>query len=261
MANLAKYTQLIATITARNSPPGPATDCNWSTDSTMIHLALRGLFYQGPCGQERLGTAGALVGGGLGTVSSITSNPAFAANPVGAAVSIGSGIVGSVLSIFTAHHVAAVRTEQSTICAVSDAANQGIPQIDAAVASGQISAAEGIDAMSQLVQQLKNALSQISGVGSPGHPCNAGCCFQHILDCHLDFAQYYYVDISPMPTLNRPGQLNYDSPANSLKMQIDNAVPPGGSPTALNTGMIGISWGWLVALAVAAFLVYKVAVK
>lgn len=109
---------------------------------------------------------------------------ALSAIPViGAVASVISDIVG----IFGAHHAQAVAEEQATNCAVAFGFNKWIPQYDAAVANGSMSAAAALSAVTQIIQsQLIPALGPVIS----GH--NIGWGERQILMAHLAFRQAWY---------------------------------------------------------------------
>lgn len=257
MWNFSKYGQLWQVIASRHTPPGPSGDCGWNAANVALHLEKRGIVYQGQCGQENTLNQGQALAESAGMA--IAQGAQNIPGP-GTVVGAGVGIVTQIFSALTMHHAQAVKMEQSTICEMVSAANQAIPQLDNAVVSGQITAAQGIAAMGQLVAQLKQIIAPVSGVGSPGHPCNAGCCYGYVLDCHQDFAQYFYVDISPMPTITNPSQPNSLAPASSLDALLKNIFPNPGSPTTANSAT-GTSGGLvlILLLVIGAALVWRFA--
>lgn len=269
-----RYQTLWQTITSRNVPVPGKTDCSWFPEDIGSHLCARGILYYrnsvGDCGKPVvIGSSAAqkafsILPNAVGEAAGISSLIAGAT----AGISVGLGVatagigllLAPIMGIF-AHHQQAVANEQSTICQVATAANQAIPQLDSLVISGQITAQQGIDGMRQLIDQLKSGLAPISGRGDSNHPCNAGCCYQAILECHADFAQTFYKDISPMGSLPAPGQVNTTSQASALQARIDNMIPPPGSPNYYASGIVPFPWTTVLLFAIAGLLLYKLAVK
>jgi len=217
------YENLWPLIALRHTPPGPATDCaipTWGAAWVKQLCVARSVYYKGTCaGQAAAQSAGqAAQITGVASQAGVTAVDMIAKGSsaipiVGAAVGIVDSIVGAIL----AHHVQAVANEQQAECAVLQITAQGIPTIDKAVYTGQLTAQQGIDAHSRIVAQCKSILAPVSGAGSGGHPCNAGCCFGYWLDCLQDFAETYYVDLAPHPTATTaPGGTNV---INSLSSQ------------------------------------------
>jgi hypothetical protein len=238
------YESLWPIIAAKNIPPGPPTDCvakgdTWGASSVKAVVVSRGIPYSGSCtGQEALRSAqqtGMIAGGASQTAISLASHFAQAGSSLASAIPIVGSIVSAFTSIFssiTQHHATAVANEQQAACEISQLAGQTIPQIDAAVRSGQITAQQGIDLMDKLVAQCKEILVPVTGAGSGGHPCNAGCCYQHQLDCHADFARSYYMDISPITAAaTPPATYAPAAPASTGAAIADALFPPPGSPT------------------------------
>lgn len=187
---------------------------------------------------------------GLGTVAGIGAGGFAAAGTLASAIlgpaTLGIGLlIGPLLGIIE-HHAQAVATEDSTICGVANAVNQVIPQIDTAVASGTITAQQGISAMQSLVAQMSTALNKIAGPGDATHPCNAGCVWISLLKTHLDFAGQFYMDLSPLIPPAAPGAYTPQAAsAGVIAAQVDNnpnqATPmyagsPSASPNAPGTG-------------------------
>jgi hypothetical protein len=242
------YLPLWPALMMRNAPAGAgAHDCGYDVDPSFIaaHIVYRGILYYkkvpGDCGQataldtpigQNVLKFGSL---GLGTVAagSTLALGATAGLSVGlGAATAGVGLLALPIMAIFQHHSQAVANEQGTICAVSVSANQAIPQIDAMVRSGQATAAQGIEIMAQLVAQLKAGLDPVSGQGSSGHPCNAGCCYHAALDAHLDFVKTYYPDISPLTgrIATAPGSYSGTGQASTQAALVDSASPPSGSP-------------------------------
>jgi hypothetical protein len=189
------YAQVYKTI-ATNETPDKAPQ----GDAELIEACLRyrGILYfkktPGDCGTASSGISTAKLESLAG--QTITQS--------------GIPIVGSILSLFGsfgAHHAQAVATEQATICQVAANANQGIPQLDAMVRSGQISAQDGIMYMGQAMQKLLEMLATIQ------KDCNAACVYASVVRAHADFAKIYYPDIGQT---TGAGQLSSASSLSSL---------------------------------------------
>lgn len=131
------------------------------------------------------GQAASGVIGGLG-VAGVLSGPATLG--IGTAVSLA---VAGISQIFS-HHAQAVADEQGTICSVVNYFNPICKQIDAAVASGQISPDQGVVYMKQVCLQAINGLQTIY------NKCNAACYYQSYLRAHADFVSSFYPYLSPI---------------------------------------------------------------
>lgn len=257
---IAKYASLWPILQSKYAGSGPLTDCGNTAQNFAGGISSRQLYYGGTCGPS--GPSGGLIASG---VAGQAGGALAAFGKAGSAVPVVGSIVESLASVFSAitqHHTQAVANEQQTICYVVQQFNQYLPQIDNAVASGQISAQQGIDAVTQLCSTLKQALAPVSGVGRSGHPCNAGCCFGLELDAHAEFVQHFYPDLSP----------NYSAPAPSAPNSNSyiGPVQTGGGTSALVLSMApagivpdgNVSFGWgsiaiFVALLLGLFLLIR----
>jgi hypothetical protein len=203
------YEALWPVIALRHTPPGPSGDCvaprgtPWSGAWVKQLCVARNVYYAGTCSPEStqsvLNSAGittkvvSTAGQAGVTVGSMVAAGATAIPIIGLAV----GAISSIIGAIVAHHAQAVVNEQQAECSVVAICQGAIPTIDQAVYSGQITAQQGIAAHQQVVTQCKAILAPVTGAGSGGHPCNAGCCFGYWLDCLQDFATTYYVDLAP----------------------------------------------------------------
>jgi hypothetical protein len=290
------YESLWPLIALQTMPPGPPTDCGiptWGGPWIKTVCLLRSIYYKGPCTAQAIqsigigaSNAGAElnIGGqaaAIGTKTALTTTGMIAAGSAAIPV-IGLGIsaITSLIGAIFAHHAQAVQNEQEAECQVLQLTQQAIPQIDQAVFSGQITAAQGIALHLQVVNQAKSIEAPVSGQGSGGHPCNAGCCISHQLDALQAFAQVYYQDLSPASqqpktTAAAPGSVptqggTVSSPSSSLSSQqvaasvapvtnapsspspayqasvtqavAQSAAPPPGSPTTSTSTDAWIGW-------------------
>jgi hypothetical protein len=260
-----KGSNLFTTIVNRNNPAvGDQNATGWWYESVIAHIVARGLLYissvsGNACGggvpRPASGTAAAGVGAvgslgrvGIASVGMVSSIGGPASLGFAAAGSIAGDVLGFAtlglglaigpLMALIQHHGQAVQNEDNTICSVATSANQIIPQIDQAVATGSITAAQGIQAMASLVQQLNVQLNTVSGAGSSGHPCNAGCVYQAVLKTHLDFVTTsFYADISPMTQKQLPVAPGTYAP-NSASAPIVQALAKTPIPSSQVTGAI-----------------------
>lgn len=147
------------------------------------NLRYRGIIY----GKQHVGDCGTPVRTGVSgrqaAVSAIGGAAAFDPEPFSKTA---LSIVDSIAGIFTAHHAQAVKTEQQTICDVALKLNSIIPQLDAMVVNGQITAQDGIGKMDQATQ------AAIQELGSIKKDCNAACVFTSVCQAHADFARTVY---------------------------------------------------------------------
>jgi hypothetical protein len=124
---------------------------------------------QGANDLKLVGSAGSLA---LTTASSAQVG-LIAAGPATLGISIAiAGIVG-IFSTIMAHHAAAVKKEQNVLCSAVPAANNYLQIIAQAVAAGQATPAQGIQALQSLSSNFDSAVSSIRKMG--GSSCNAAC--------------------------------------------------------------------------------------
>jgi hypothetical protein len=252
---IAKYANLWPILQSKYAGAGPLTDCGNTAANFANGISSRQLYYGGTCSGQS-GPSATMIGAGVaGQAGSLLSS----ATKLGSAVPVVGSIVESLASVFSAisaHHATAVANEQAAICYVVGQFNQYLPQIDNAVASGQITAQQGIDAVTQLCSALKQTLGPISGVGSGGHPCNAGCCFGLELDAHAEFVQHFYPDLSPIfhsPAPSAPNTNTLYGPVQSggTSGLVLSTAPVGIVPDS----NVGIGWGTIAVLIVGVFVV------
>ena len=188
-----------------------------------------GLGVQGVTFASSVGGASSLGFAAAGTVASVALST----------VTLGVGLVLGPLLALIQQHAQAVKAEDSGICSVKIAFDSTVPQIDLAVATGSVTAAQGYTAMQSLISSLIGALMPISGPGASGHPCNAGCEFQAMLKMHLDFSNQLYQDITTMkPLITVPGGVSIQpSQQAGITAQVANQIapPPGSAYIAQST--------------------------
>lgn len=254
-------------IASKTLPPGLKPNIGVLSDPTSWVYAIkrdavtRRVYYTGTCtGQEAIQSAqtGSFALGVSGqaadTAASMIAKGSNAIPIIGSAVSAFTSIISSIIQ----HHAIAVRNEQQAECAVAQITAETIPQIDAVVASGQLTAQQGIQAHAQMVSQCKQILAPVSGVGDASHPCNAGCVFGFALDGLQMFAEVYYMELTPLSTTApvAPATWSATPPNSTQKAFTDYAVPPSGSPVMLPDGSMavlapgsnptGFPWGFLL---------------
>jgi len=112
----------------------------------------------------------------LASIAATGAKLAPIAGPAAPAVVIGAAIVGLFGTIF-GHHAAAVKKEQNVLCTAVPAANNYLQLIQQAVASGQSTPQQGIDALNSLVADFTSAVGSILKGSSPAASgsCNAAC--------------------------------------------------------------------------------------
>jgi hypothetical protein len=102
---------------------------------------------------------------------------AFAAGPIVGGIVLAIGAIGEVFGAIFGHHAAAIKREQSILCAAVPAANQSLQIIDEAVQNGQASPQDAIAALDNVVTGFRQAVASIIKGSDPtsGGECNAAC--------------------------------------------------------------------------------------
>ena len=115
--------------------------------------------------------AGGIAGGSL-SASGISAGIAaggIAGTAAAAATGIGLALVPIMLFFgISAHHAAAVKLEQDTLCSVTYTYNQWADQIEAGLTSGQLTADQASAALDQIFAKLDSAMATIAKEGNAG---------------------------------------------------------------------------------------------
>lgn len=168
----------------------------------LLCLQHRALFYQkrkpGDCGQPQktgglsvlnIANAGANQANAL--IQSITKG--IGTVPVIGGLATGLFDLGTEIYSLISHPDQQILQERAVICPLSVQVTGYLQQIEQAVASGQLSPADGINAAQTVLEQAKQALGQISQ-----DPANTGRCYQAW--CTM-FENFY---VAFLPTLAKP---------------------------------------------------------
>jgi len=112
----------------------------------------------------------------LTTASGMALKFAALTGPAAPFVIAGAAIAGVFAFIF-GHHAAAIKKEQSILCAAVPAANQALEIIDQALQSGQVSPADAIAALNNLLSGFGQQVASIRHGNDPmaSGECNAAC--------------------------------------------------------------------------------------
>lgn len=150
-----------STMTTYAAQAGASSN-NWSMCLAMMFLYSRRMQYwkvtPGDCGSPGTAVLGSAyqiekgAGTGLATAAMVDPEP------------ISKGILAGVAAIFggfTAHHAAAVSSEQSTLCGVTNSFNYVLNQVEQGVMNGQITAVTGASILQQAFGQLQGNLNSI----------------------------------------------------------------------------------------------------
>jgi hypothetical protein len=114
-------------------------------------------------------------------------------DPVSQSVAAVSSFVSSILSVFGAHHAAAVQKEQATLNAAVPQVNQALDAIDQSYRLGQLGSAQVATYLEELYSQFVAGLATIA-IPTPfdpattiqRHSCNAGCTEERALRGIID---------------------------------------------------------------------------
>lgn len=244
--NVERWNSVIDAVVASTNPnQQPRFAVGWA-DVARVNLHDRVIDYSSTrqvdgCGApSKLGdskvTATRFAGVAAGSVSALTTGAAagtLAATAATAATGIGLLLL-PITAIFT-QHAMRVADEQKRACEVTLAVNQTIPAIDEAVASGTMSAEQGVGAVRSLAQNVRSIMESIK------KDCNLACGFIGYMDAHVAFAEQLYPTIAPLPIVAVPGGQAVTKAVGGLVAQAQQAV--GG-----RTNLLLIAGGGLILL-------------
>jgi hypothetical protein len=155
-----------------------------------------------------------------------------------------SALIGLFPMIF-GHHAAAVKKEQSVLCAAVPAANNYLQIIDQAVQSGQVTPQHGIDALNSLYNDFVSEVASIEHGTDPtsAGECNAACVHRTILHSIVLYKSSMYQDmiataassqvVMPMrPNVIAPAGTTTPSSYASFYSQPGAGAPPPASPAS-----------------------------
>jgi len=139
----------------------------------------------------------ALTGVNVAAMTSASVMAAVGGAAVLGAATLGIGAIIGLFPIFFGHHAAAVKKEQSVLCAATPAANNYLQVIDDAVRTGRATPQQGIDALSSLQADFE---TQVAGIRHGDNPmsqgeCNAACVIQSELRAVVLRKQSQYQDL------------------------------------------------------------------
>ena len=139
----------------------------------------------------------ALTGVNIAAMTSASVMAAVGGAAVLGAATLGIGAIIGLFPIFFGHHAAAVKKEQSVLCAATPAANNYLQVIDDAVRTGKATPQQGIDALSSLVTDFEAQVAAIRHGDNPMSPgeCNAACVIQSELRGVVLRKQSQYQDL------------------------------------------------------------------
>jgi hypothetical protein len=167
-----------------NPPASPNAGHNMATFDSIVSAAGSGQMsprYEDAasgCAGVSLGALKATIEKGAGTAGKLLLKlGAASGNPivlgVGAAAELASIVFGAIFG----HHAKAVAKERSILCAAVPAANQALQAVDQAVAAGNFTPQNGIDALSAMLGAFAQQVASIQHGSDPTSKgeCNAAC--------------------------------------------------------------------------------------
>lgn len=135
--------------------------------------------------------------------------PAFAAGPIVGGIVLAGAALAKVFGIIFGHHAAAVKKEQSVLCAAVPAANDSLAVIDQAVASGQYTPDQAAAALDAVVSGFEQATSSIRKGADPmaSGECNAACVWLSSLRTIVARKKSQLQDLRAQQAQSVPGQI------------------------------------------------------
>lgn len=169
-----------------NAPRSSSAGHNMATFNQMVAAAQAGQVVDASGGPAYVPGTGACAGASLlkptvantaGGIALSFVPAAFAAGPVVGAIVLAGAAIAKVFGFIFGHHAAAIRKEQSILCAAVPAANQSLQIIDQALSSGQVTPQQAMDAIDSLVSGFRSAVAPIIHGADPtvSGECNAAC--------------------------------------------------------------------------------------
>jgi hypothetical protein len=117
------------------------------------------------------------VTGTIGSLALKFAPQAFAAGPIVGGIVVAIGAISELFTVIFGHHAAAIKKEQSILCAAVPAANQALQLIDQTVAAGQATPADAVTALNTLLSGFGQQVASIRHGIDPmsSGECNAAC--------------------------------------------------------------------------------------
>lgn len=187
MGSLAAITPLDAAKQVfPNAPRSSSAGHNMATFNAIVASAQAGQMVDAQGAPAYVPGTGACAGANMlkpvltSTVSGLAlkfAPQAFVAGPIVGGIVLAIGALSAIFSVVFGHHAAAVKKEQSILCAAVPAANQSLQLIDEAISSGQATPQQAMDAIDSLVSGFRSAIAPILHGADPtvSGECNAAC--------------------------------------------------------------------------------------
>lgn len=160
-----------------------------------------------------------------GTTIGLTAAGTFTAAAL-APWTLGISAIIGLFPIIFGHHAAAVKKEQSVLCAAVPAANNYLQIIDQAVQSGQATPQQGQSALDSLVSDFQSQVASIIHGADPmsSGECNAACVELSKLRAIVAYKKSVYQDMAASSAA---------SPVSSVTAAIQQATASAGLPSWL----------------------------
>jgi hypothetical protein len=195
--NMATFDQIVASAQAgRMVGPGGRTvyvpgtaDCSATGQSGNVKLA-------------QISGQMALTGLNVAAMTSATVLSAVGGAVILGAATLGIGAIIGLFPLLFGHHAAAVRKEQSILCAAVPAANNYLAIIDDAVNTGKATPQAAIQALSSLLSDFDTQVAPIRRGTDPNDAgeCNAACVMSTELKAVVLLKQSQYQDLAAKST-------------------------------------------------------------
>jgi hypothetical protein len=166
-----------------NPPASPHAGHNMSTFDSIVSAAGSGqmspayLPGTSDCANATLGPRAVITKGGSQVGGLLLKIGAASGNPIVLGIGAAAEVASIVFSAIFGHHAKAVARERSILCAAVPAANQTLLVVDQAVAEGNFTPQNGIDAVNAMVAGFAQAVASIQHGADPTAKgeCNAAC--------------------------------------------------------------------------------------
>ena len=199
---MAGFQQLAYGSVSNLTPSGPVPTGNADTITNALgpwnkgpgrNAAARVLVYKaaltGFLADYRDGCGGAVGSGSSVGGALVKTGIAASLNVIPIVGSALSSVFGKVVGIFGAHHAAAVKLEQATLCQAVPDANNFLRQIDSLVSTGQMDVATAAQA---LEQGYSNWRDEVRAVLQDRGKCNEACQYENMFRAAIENRKQAY---------------------------------------------------------------------
>jgi hypothetical protein len=181
--------------------------------------------------------SGSLALTGINVAAALSTTVATALGTALAPATLGISALIGLFPLLFGHHAAAVKKEQSILCAAVPAANNYLQIIDDGVNTGKVTPQHGIDALNSLLSDFQSAVSPIMQGSSPaqGKSCNAACVVYNALKAVVIYKTSQYQDLAAQqpPMTSGSGPTSTAAVSSGSTLQIPPATMPASSPSWL----------------------------